>query len=415
MFQRNLIFVGAIYFPGISNTLLRPSTNNSVQRIVLLSAFFTSILTAFGDSVLTKDGQKYEGKIVTETPEFVIMEIPFSETIMEKRNIPRSEIAKLERVSGEDIAFQRLQETPNPDLILSSDQLGELLDGRLRPFVAEFPNFSKLPEVKKRIQTLEAEEKRLEDGEIKIFGMWLSPSEQTAEKYQIEAARIFLEMRNSFDQDAFGVVLNEFSVLSSKYPESIAYIRSIPLARRAATSLVRQLDFAIGNLPTTLAKRQQSLDLAGIGDRNQVQAALERQDAYAVSLAERAREQKQDFYQILDYDEKGMTQMRLSAQKASQEAAKVDPTPRERAIKAIVQTHSFIESEDLSSAETTTEAIKENWPEYEGLARLEQRIDAAKRAAEEKRLAAKKAAEAAGNDPAANPPASATPEPTPSP
>lgn len=363
-----------------------------MQRFALTLAFLSCLLPCLADTVLTKSGEKYEGKILTETDDFVTIEIPFSETIMEKRIVPRADIATVEKVADEEIAYERLKATPNPDLALSPGPINDLLNDRLRPFVEEYPNFVHKPELVQRIRGLEAESERLEAGDIKLFGIWLAPSQQAAEKYQIEAARLFVKMREYLEKDAFGSALNEFSVLVSKYPQSIATTRAIPLARNATKSLKQQLDFALNNLSNTLAKRQRTLDLAGIADRSQVQGALDRQDAYAVSLAERAKSARQDFYQILDYDEKGLTQMRVAASKVEQAASKLDRAPRERAIKDIVQAHSFIASEEYAAAETTIKAVGDTWPKYEGLARLKQLIDTGKRELAAKQLAAEKAA-----------------------
>ncbi len=363
-----------------------------MQRTVLLTAFLACLLPVSADTVLLKTGQRVEGKIINETPQFVTVEVPFSETIMEKRIIARADIATVEKVAGEDIAYQGIQETPDPDTLLGPEAVNEFLDGRLRPFVKEYPNYVHVPELKKRIARLEADAKRLDSGDIKIFGMWLSPSQQTAEKYQVEAARIFVELRKLNERDAFGDVLNEFGILSTKFPGSIGYVRAVPIAKEAARSFIQQIDFTLANLPATLAERQQSLDLAGVGNRAQVQSALDRQDAYAVSLAERARTQRVDFYAILAYDEKGLTAMRKSAAKLLQTIDSINTASLERAIKVIVQTHSFIESGNLAAAETTSRDLAEEWPKYEGVARIKQRIDTAKRDVEMKKAADQKAA-----------------------
>ena len=380
-----------------------------MQRTALLLAFLVGLVPTFADTVLTKSGQRIDGKIINETPEFVTIEVPFSETIMEKRIIARADIAAVEKVASEDIAFKRLQATPDPDTALSPDAINAMLDGRLRPFVAEHPNFAQLPELKKRIEALEAEAERLEAGEVKLFGWWIPPGEQTAEKTQIEATRLFVAMQKSADNDAFGAVLNEFAILDARYSGTIAYVRAVPLAREAAEKLIGQLDFAISNVGLTLAERQQTLGRAGIADRAQVQAALDRQDAYAVTLADRARTTKQEFYQILAYDEKGLQTMRDAATKVLANLRKVDLAPLERAVPDVVRTNAFIADGNLAAARTTLARVEDNWPKYEGLGRLKLRITAEERTIADRKKAAEAAAEAAAKAAATSPKPTAKP------
>ncbi len=365
-----------------------------MQRKFLLPLLCLFTSAALADSVITKSGELIEGKILSESDSFVVVEVPFSETIMEKRTIPRDQIIAVQKESTDKLTFDKLAATPTPDTALSAADLNELLEGRLRPFVESYPTSSYAADVSARIKSLEAEVARLEEGDIKLFGRWITPAQQADEQTQIEAARVYLEIKKLVAASEFGAALNEFDFLSSKASGTTAYVRAIPLARTAAEGIIKKTTFELRNLPKTLAERQQTLDRAGVAQRPQVEAAIAREDAYARELSDRAKSSRQTFYQILRYDEEGMTAMQQAARKLSEELSAVDTASLERGVTLVARTDAAIEKGDHAAAEASANALSEAWSKYAGLPRIKAAIskmksdDAAKKRAEE--AAAKK-------------------------
>ncbi len=356
------------YCPSIQS----PIVKRNILFIPLLLTLTSSI--ALADSVITKAGELIEGRVLSESDTFVVIEVPFSETIMEKRTIPRDQVIAVQKESTDKLAFDQLAAIPTPGTALSASDLNELLEGRLRPFIESYPSSSYATDVKARIMSLEAEVARLEEGDIKLFGRWLTPNQQTDEQSEIEAARIHLEIKKLVAASEFGAALNEFNVLSSKYSGTVAYVRSIPLARAAAGGLLKQISFELRNLSKTLAERQQSLDRAGVAQRPQVEAAIAREDAYAKELADRAKASRVTFFQVLPYDEKGMLEMQKSAQKIAEDLGAVDTASLERGITLVAKTSAAIESGNLAAAESSSAALSEAWPKYAGLPRIKSTV-----------------------------------------
>lgn len=363
------------------------------KTLLPLLCFLTS--TTFADSVITKSGELIEGRVLSESDTFVVIEVPFSETIMEKRTIPRDQIIAVQKESTDKLMFDKLAAVPTPDTALSATDLDALLEGRLRPFVESHPSSSYATDIRARVKSLEAEVARLEEGDIKLFGRWITPAQQANEQSEIEAAKVYLEIKNLVAASEFSATLNEFDFLSSKASGTTAYVRSIPLARAAANGLTKKISFDLRNLPKTLAERQQTLDRAGVAQRPQVEAAIAREDAYAKELADRAKSSRQTFYQVLPYDEEGMTTMLKAAKKLSEELSSIDTVSLERGIALVSQTNAAIESGNYAAAESAATALNEAWPKYAGLTRIKSAVakmksdDAAKQRAEE--TAAKKA------------------------
>ncbi|MGC1479459.1 MAG: PTPDL family protein [Chthoniobacterales bacterium] len=366
-----------------------------MQRLFLPLFVVLLASTALADSVITKSGQRIEGKVLSENDNFVVIEVPFSKTIMEKKTIPRDQVVAVERESKDKLAFDRLEKIPTPDTALDVDARTDLLEGHLRPFVESYPNSPYALDVKNRIAPLEEEVAKLEAGSILLFGRWLTPEEQADETYQIEAARLYLEIKKHVAADEFGAALNQFEVLAKKYPGSVAYVRTVPLARRAVEAFTKKVTFELRNLPNVMAERKQSIDRAGVAERPQIEAAIVQQDAFAKEAAERARAARVKFYQILPYDEKGMTDMQKSARSVAGDLDEIDLASLERATKLVNETANRLRKGDARGAEQSLASLDDAWSKYEGLSRFKSHVAdldrSAKAAADAEAKAAKEA------------------------
>jgi hypothetical protein len=81
---------------------------------LLLSFLLLPLTFVLADSIELRDGTKIEGKILSISPESVVMEVRPTSTIVEEKTYARSEVDRINRTSADDLAFERLSQAGLP-------------------------------------------------------------------------------------------------------------------------------------------------------------------------------------------------------------------------------------------------------------------------------------------------------------
>ena len=178
----------------------------------------------------------------------------------------------------------------------------------------------------------------------------------------------------------YSAAMNDFVQLQRSYAGSAAYAEAVPQAGKALKLLDQQLNFAIANLPQTLARRQAAIDQTPIEQRPPIQAAIDAENARATAIAAAAQQANQPFFAILPYDEKGLQAMREASTQVAQQLATVDAKKLANAARLVRQAKEELAHNQLAAAQTTISELTAQWPEYEGLSRLQQRLTSAQTA-----------------------------------
>jgi len=310
----------------------------------------------------------------------VTIETQFSPTITDQRTIARADIALLSVVSEDEAAFARIRDLKTPATALDASASTDILDNQLRPFLKKFPTSARVADVKAIIKSFEADIERLRKGEKKVGGKWYDADTFAAEKYQLEAAIIFEAMQRDLAAKNYSAAMNDFDQLQRSYVGSAAYAEAVSQAGKALKLLDQQLNFAIANLPQTLARRQAAIDQTPIEQRPPIQAAIDAENARATEIAAAAQQANQPFFAILPYDEKGLQAMREASTQVAQQLATVDAKKLANAARLVRQANEELAHNQLAAAQTTISELTAQWPEYEGLSRLQQRLTSAQTA-----------------------------------
>lgn len=148
-----------------------------------------------------KNGQRIEGNLVSQSPEKVEVKIDRG-TISMTRAVPREAIARMEAGDlSKDFAIRLLDLKLDPDTSLPIEEYARL--------VSLFDEFEKvgaaspkLADVKKIGDVLRAEKARVEKGEEKVGGEWLTPVRAALKKFELmtEELRI-LRAERDFRKD----------------------------------------------------------------------------------------------------------------------------------------------------------------------------------------------------------------------
>ncbi len=165
-------------------------------------------LPGAADTVKLTDGTVLEGDITAETTYSVTINVEFSGgTIRQKREIPRTEIAEIKRLTADEKRQAQMQKDYqtllksrlDPSRSFSVAQYDETINKVFQAFLTLYPNSPYESQVIATMQAWQAERDRVAAGEAKYKGQWLpaAAAAALAEKDRgtqlLETARSLME------------------------------------------------------------------------------------------------------------------------------------------------------------------------------------------------------------------------------
>jgi hypothetical protein len=222
--------------------------------LCLISIALLAVLTAIGhgDTVILKGGEKLEGKVTEETPTEIHMNVQISASIFDERTIPRADVEKIEKTAPDETAWAVLKTFQPGANSLPLAQYDRFITP-LKAFTTQFPKSAHIEEAQKALAAFEDEKKRVEAGELKLEGNWLTKEQAQAERYQINGLLTLKYMRNEQARGDLISALNAFDVLEKQFPNSKAYPDAVELAVKMLNSLKAQTGARIAAFPAEKA------------------------------------------------------------------------------------------------------------------------------------------------------------------
>lgn len=193
------------------------------------------------DSVTLNTGEKITGTIKSETDTEVTIDVQVSASITDERVIEKTDIAKIDKTGPDDIAYQQLiQEQPNPQFSLSSDQYAGILSS-LNQFETSYPNSPHIADIKKLADAFQAEKQHVDAGQYKYLGRWISRDEAMKRRVQIEAQELYGTMEQQAEGGDFVGAMQTFASIEQGYKTTRAYPPAVALAQVVLARLVPDL------------------------------------------------------------------------------------------------------------------------------------------------------------------------------
>jgi hypothetical protein len=366
---------------------------------LLTALLFLPLATAVADTVKLKSGETIVGRITNADDNAITIEVEYSSSIIDTQTIPRADVAQFSVESGDEAAFVKIRDVKSPDTILTAGTCQKLIDEKLQPFLRDFPGSPRAADVQLKIRALRDDLARLKDGDVKVSGIWYDKSDFIAEKYQLEAAAVLEAMRRNYEAKNYSAAMNSFELLQRSYPQSLAYVESLRIAPELLSKLQQQLGLEIANLPQTKASRQATIDRTPIEERPPIQRAIAAENARAVAAAALAQHSQQKFYTIYSFDEKGLKSMQTATMQIQKQLDTVDSKDLEQAARLVRRATEELAANQFTGAQTTLAQLRTAWPRYEGLSRLDQRLQRANAANKASAQAAAEAAAATAEKP----------------
>ncbi len=237
--------------------------------LVLLAGWLSA---APADTVRLKNGETYEGTILSETNASVSIEVEQAGgTILTTRTFRRDEIAEIRRSTPEEIArrdmeraFARTQRYRlDPNTSYPPEYYRQVIDGVLKKFLADYPDSPYTNAVAAQLRQWLAEQGTVSSGMAKFNGKWMSAAE--AARLNAEARfRSAVERGKTYlAQEQFQAALDQFNAALALARTSNDQTQARQLAsetyRRWSEALERQrsaLNAALKQAEELLARAQ---------------------------------------------------------------------------------------------------------------------------------------------------------------
>ena len=187
-------------------------------RFVLPCAVLLPMLamSAFGDFVLLKSGERVEGKITDENEKTVTIQFQASPSITDEKTFQKSEVAKISKASPDEeayVAVMNIQPGPNS---LSLAQYAQVI-ARLKAYVTQYKTSRHAADIQQTINAFEAEMKRVRGGEVKINGAWLDKEQTRIQRVQVGGIFTFEAMKSEAAAGDFIAALNSFALIEKSF------------------------------------------------------------------------------------------------------------------------------------------------------------------------------------------------------
>ena len=277
----------------------------------LFATLLLAVSMARADVVILNNGEKFEGKVLSETDTTVIFEYNLTPKIKDKKEILKTNIKELTKLTPSQMAFAegKLAETlPTPDLLTGGDY-ERIIQDKLRTFVAKFPGTPEAAEVEKMIAELSSEKAKVVAGEVKMEGKWLDPETAKREAYNIEAYRTRVAMKAILvgtDENRFRDALRLFEKMRTQYASSTQYVDVIPEVLTVLEAYQKQLSAMAAEQPVILKQRQEGLKSLSGAELQQTRSSIDQEARAFKATIDAQSKQKVKWRDVYKYDIKSI-------------------------------------------------------------------------------------------------------------
>jgi len=343
---------------------------------LLLTLVCTLSAWSRGDTVVLKSGEKIDGKILSETDTEVKIETKAG-GIVDERTVPRADIAKVEKATADELAWQPLKNVQPGANSLPAGQYERVL-APLRAFATQYPQSAHAAEVQKRLAAFEEEKKRVDAGELKLSGKWISKDEVQKERYQINALVALNYLREQQARNDLIGALNTFDVLERDYPGAKAYPDAVEAVLRILATIKAQAGARVAALPAEKATQEKAIAAALEPSKTDMKTAADREKATAEAMLAAAQKSGVKWPPFLPKSEDSM---KLIADRASTEQsrlASLDLAKLRQSVQLAEKAQQALAANDVTSAEESLSQAQSMWDANELAKRVSTQLASAK-------------------------------------
>lgn len=255
------------------------------STIALIGILLLVSPAASADTIILKNGTRYQGRIVKEEGDRYLLQIQVTPSIKDERWVAKADVEKFEKENVAAAEFAELKKlTDTPDLLDVDDY--EVRIRKLRAFIDQHRTAKESTEAEKLIKTLEAERDTIAGGAIKLNGRIIPPGEMKSDAIGIDAAI----MGKQFERAAAGNNLLEavrlYEKLETNFMGTTAQAAALPVCAQLLGTYQAQINRSVATLDARLKERDIGLERMPAADRERAKRIFAQQaDAFAQQTA----------------------------------------------------------------------------------------------------------------------------------
>ncbi len=382
------------------------------HSLSVLAVICGLLATSLADTVTLKSGEKIEGRILNETDTEVTIEVAVTASIKDQRAIKKADVEKIDKAQPD------LEEWANLKNISLGEESLDPADYQrsinlLNSFVTQYPQSAHAAEAKKKVAALQEEQKRVDAGEMKIGGKWLTADEVKEEKVQITGRALLARMKAYAQKGQLPEAMNAFDAIEKSAAGSASFPDAVLLARQIAPTLKGAADQGRIQLKAQMDERKRRVANAPAAEKAQVETIQKQQQLQTETYITNLEKAGVKWFPLTPATDKSLSALSSRAGGLVQTLNQHNIQRMRDSIAATDRAREALEKNDVAAAEKALTDANGAWAKNEYILRLQPKVAAAKTAAatsaRDADAAAKAAAAAATPTPTAKPKATPTP------
>ncbi|MEO6847136.1 MAG: PTPDL family protein [Chthoniobacterales bacterium] len=343
------------------------------SAFVFTFAFIPVLL--FGDTVLLKSGEKVEGKITSSSADEVSIEVKVSPTIRDERIIERADIAKIDAMTPDEVAFYKIKDLHPADTVLKPDYYDVAIQNKIQPFLTQFAYSSYVPEVRKIGAVFDAEKARMiKTEEIKFEGDWLKKGDYEKNRYEIDAQALLDQMEEASAKGEYPKVLNLYDRMKKNFPKSASYPAAVSSAWSNINKLNKTISAFLVQLNANEKTREEKLQISTVTEQEQVRQAIAREKAAINAAVETSKKNGLRFISLYPNNRDALVALQESVHTAATEINAIPLSAMARSVQLTREAQKALNIFDLTVAENDLTEARQLWPENDLIPTIDGRL-----------------------------------------
>lgn len=394
---------------------LSPRSLTRVGYVLILSSTLS-----FADTIVLKSGEKFQGRVISETVASLDAEIQITPSITDVRTFQKSDIEEIVKTDPSVTAYAAIKGIKlGPNSMAASDY-ETIIYGKLKPFVDNYPASEHAGSVKKTLDAFIAERDRVKVGELKLNHQWFTASQIAQDRYNVIAAVLLAQMQAFAAQGDFISALNQFTTLEKTYPGSKVFPEAVEYAKKLIPGVRKTIENRTLVYKRDIAEREEGIAITADHKKPELLAAVKAEEKQVGETLDAAKNAGIVWTPIYPRSKRSLDDLSKTVDSEATRLAQMKTGDMLASIQESIEGRTLLKSGDLKSAEKQFAAASTHWPANEMIKQNTALLAAAQEAAKPTPTPSPSASpvasapqKPAAKTPAAQTPAAAIPEATP--
>lgn len=342
---------------------------------LLLAIQFCPVLSVMADSIRLKDGKIFNGDVINEGPDGVLIEYFVTPTIKDQKLVAKDEIAMISVTPPDEKAFKDLGSLATPQTVLDTSFHDQLIEKKIPEYLKQYPYSRHLKELREDLCSLEAERTRLRQGDRRIDGAWIEADRIEADPYQFGAKIQFAEIKDRMDaKDPVGA-LKCYELLEVKYPASEVFPDAVEAALNSINLLQGKIGLANANFDIFEKRRQKTLANARADQAKELRDAIEKDAALAKKAMAAASADGSKFFPVFQNNREALDALQTLVTAEKARLIQLQKIPMREGIAASREASRLLAEGRLKEAQEKLGLSQKLWPANIENAKLKEQLD----------------------------------------